>query len=273
MIHLGKSIEVEGRITREANTGDSYRLLFEKSPQPMWVFDEETTRFLAVNDAALRHYGYERSEFLTMTVKDVRPKSELPGLLEYRSQLTMAFIEFGAPTQWTHCRKDGMLMEVECKGATILFDDRRARLILIEDITERIRVTERMREHAEHFQILFDGTTDGVALHEDGIIAAANPALAVMLGCSAGNCVGQSLLDYAAPESRAGVLAAFRTASLSRLDFALRHQDGSRLRVQGYSRSLHFHGRPAQILILRDVEARVFAEFSEGLRDLTKPPK
>lgn len=50
-------------------TEERYRLLFEANPQPMWVFDRETLRFLAVNDAAVSHYGYSREEFLAMTVK------------------------------------------------------------------------------------------------------------------------------------------------------------------------------------------------------------
>lgn len=256
---------------RESDTNGSYRFLFEKNPQPMWVFDEETLRFLAVNDAALRHYGYERSEFLEMTVKDVRPSAELPGLLEYRSQLTLAFIEFGAPTQWTHRRKDGSLIEVECKGASIQFKDRPARLIIIEDITERKRAAERLRESADNFQILFEGASEGIAIHEEGVILAGNAALATLLGCSTGDCVGQSLLDFAAPEVRPSLLARLRAASLEKLDFPLWHRDGSRLQVQGSSRHLRFHGRPGQLLILRDVSARVFAEFSEGLRELALP--
>ena len=50
-----------------------YRMLFESSPLPMWVFDAETLRYLAVNDAAVRLYGYSREDFLGMTVEDLRP--------------------------------------------------------------------------------------------------------------------------------------------------------------------------------------------------------
>ena len=53
-----------------------YRMLFESSPLPMWVFDAETLRYLAVNDAAVRLYGYSREDFLGMTVEDLRPHGE-----------------------------------------------------------------------------------------------------------------------------------------------------------------------------------------------------
>src|SRR5262252_8573054 len=56
-----------------------YRMLFESSPLPMWVFDAATLRYLAVNDAAVRLYGYSREEFLGMTVEDLRPQTEAEG--------------------------------------------------------------------------------------------------------------------------------------------------------------------------------------------------
>src|SRR4051794_36851317 len=58
-----------------------YRSLFERSPRPMWVYDVETLGFLAVNDAAIRHYGYSRAEFLGMTIAHLRPPAEVPTLL------------------------------------------------------------------------------------------------------------------------------------------------------------------------------------------------
>ena len=57
-----------------------YRLLFEANPHPMWVYDLETLRFLAVNAAAVRHYGYTREEFLALTIKDIRPPEDIPAL-------------------------------------------------------------------------------------------------------------------------------------------------------------------------------------------------
>ena len=58
-----------------------YRLLFERHPLPMWVYDAQTLRFLAVNDAAVRHYGYSREEFLAMAITDIRPAEEVQQLL------------------------------------------------------------------------------------------------------------------------------------------------------------------------------------------------
>ena len=59
----------------------SYRLLFEKHPTPMWVFDVESLRFLAMNEAAIRRYGYSRAEFLRMTILDIRPEEDINSVL------------------------------------------------------------------------------------------------------------------------------------------------------------------------------------------------
>jgi len=64
-----------------SSSEDQYRLLFEGNPNPMWVYDEETLRFLAVNEAAVRVYGYSREEFLAKTIVEIRPPEERERLL------------------------------------------------------------------------------------------------------------------------------------------------------------------------------------------------
>src|SRR4029453_13257502 len=64
---------------------EQYRLLFESNPHAMWVYDRETLHFLAVNDAAVDHYGYSREEFLTMTIRDIRPTEDVALLSQYLS--------------------------------------------------------------------------------------------------------------------------------------------------------------------------------------------
>ena len=83
-------------------------MLFEASPMPMWVYDAETLAFLAVNDAAVRHYGYSREEFLAMRITDIRPPEDVPAMLadvKARGGPGLA-----APKVWRHLRKDGSLI-------------------------------------------------------------------------------------------------------------------------------------------------------------------
>ena len=124
----------------------SYRLLFESNPHPMWVYDRETLSFLAVNDAAIRNYGYSREEFLATTIKDIRPPEDIPALLEKVARVTKGL----NTTVSRHQKKDGTLIDVEIVSHTLTFAGRRAELVLSMDITELKRADE------EHLQLIHE---------------------------------------------------------------------------------------------------------------------
>lgn len=111
--------ELESRVesrTDELKASESrYRMLFESNPLPMWVYDIETHRFLAVNEAAVTHYGYTRSDFLSMTVDDARTEED----------------------SVTHYRMNGSVIQVETIGHALIFENRPARLVSVNDITAR----------------------------------------------------------------------------------------------------------------------------------------
>jgi PAS domain S-box-containing protein len=118
-----------------------YRLMFEQSPLPMWVYELHTRSFLAVNDAAVLHYGYTREEFLRMTIRDIRPAEDVP-LLESRIEHLKPL---EPPRKWRHRKKDGTLVTVESSSHEFSFDGKRARLVVANDITDRQRAEEMRR--------------------------------------------------------------------------------------------------------------------------------
>jgi len=118
---------------------ERYRLLFECNPHPLWVYDTETLAFLAVNEAAIQHYGYSREEFLAMTIKDIRPPEDIPILLDNISTVSTGLQRSGT---WRHKKKDGTIIDVEITSHTLSFAGRRAELVLAHDITERKRAEE-----------------------------------------------------------------------------------------------------------------------------------
>jgi PAS domain S-box-containing protein len=125
---------------------ERYRLLFESIPQPTWVFDAETLSFLTVNEAAVRHYGYTREEFAAMTIKHIRPPEEVPALM---AKLSYTPAGLGHDDIWKHRKKDGTEIYAEIITRDIIFSGRRARLVLANDVTERMRAEERLQEQAE----------------------------------------------------------------------------------------------------------------------------
>jgi PAS domain S-box-containing protein len=121
-------------------------LLFEDSPLPMWVFDRETFVFLAVNEAAVRNYGFSRQEFLAMTIKDIRPPEEVPKVSRALSHPVAGLERSGI---WRHWKKDGRIIDVEITTHSIDFNGRPAELVLANEVTERIRAQEALRNKSD----------------------------------------------------------------------------------------------------------------------------
>jgi diguanylate cyclase (GGDEF)-like protein/PAS domain S-box-containing protein len=119
--------------------------LFSENPQPMWVFDRETLRFIEVNAAAVAHYGYSRDEFLAMSTSDVRVVEEPPA---------EAIATSGSDEKHNGSRryriKDGRIVDVDVTSHQLVFDGRPAVLVAVQDVTERNRLEHQLRYRAFH---------------------------------------------------------------------------------------------------------------------------
>lgn len=129
---------------------ERYRNLFDNNPFPMWVYDTDNLRFLAVNSAASYFYGFSTDEFAQMTIKDLRPNedkkmpSTLPATpLEDRRRHTRIS---------KHQRKDGSVLDVEISSYRMDFDGRPGRLVLSIDVSDRLRVEETIRSINESLE-------------------------------------------------------------------------------------------------------------------------
>lgn len=126
-----------------------YRELFMANPHPMWVYDVASLAFLAVNDAAVANYGYTRGEFLTMTIRDIRPQDQ-------SAELDASVHSIPGPMRrvgiWTHRWKDGTLRRVEIATHDLMYDGRPARLTLANDVTERLAAEDQIRQLNEELE-------------------------------------------------------------------------------------------------------------------------
>lgn len=142
----GDSIGARVDLTELRRREESFRLLFDENPIPMWVVDQDTLKFLAVNNAGVSHYGYSREQFLEMTLFDIRPPEDREGFRHF--VLKGDWTSGGTP--WRHIKADGSLILVTAYARSIVHDGRPARLSAIVDITERSRAEERIRYMAHH---------------------------------------------------------------------------------------------------------------------------
>lgn len=136
-----------------------YRLMFEENPHPMWVYDSDTLRFLEVNGAAVRLYGYTRDEFLARTILDVRPTEDAD-----RVRASVALVRGSKQYSgtWHHRLKSGELIDVEIASHAITFNDRSARLVLAQDITRRTEAERAVRDAEARMRFALDAAHVGI---------------------------------------------------------------------------------------------------------------
>ena len=139
-------------------------MFFEKNPLPVWIFDSETLKFLAVNEAAVRRYGYSTDEFLGMTASDIRPPEDVPLFNEAVSSVNGT--EFRPMGEWRHRLRSGEIIEVEIHAAEFLFNGRKSTLSIIHEITERKRIESSLRQALEKHEAIFEGSRDAIFISD-----------------------------------------------------------------------------------------------------------
>jgi len=157
-------------VTEALEAKESFRLLFEGNPTPMWLFDPENMKFLAVNEAAVGHYGYDRESFLKLTLLDIVPERDR-GALEQAIR-TAPYLNSGGPSHvWQHVKADGTEIDVFTYWRIAMFCDRPAHLVSVTDVTARRQAEARIAHMAHHDaltdlpnRVLFCGRLDEALL-------------------------------------------------------------------------------------------------------------
>ncbi len=205
-----------------------YQLLFALNPYPTWVYDCETMRFVAVNDATVAGYGYTRDELLAMTVLDIRAPEEAERLKAF---LAGWGDNIGNAGIWQHLRKDGSRVWVDITTHNLVLDGRDCRMVIAHDITTE-RVT---RERLQLLERAVESSINGVVIADanapDLPVIYVNPAFESMTGYSASEILGRNcrfLQGTLRDQPELEVLrAALRTQSDCNVILSNQRKDGS----------------------------------------------
>jgi len=182
---IGVVIDISdrSRFERElAEREQRYRLLFEVTPLPAWVYDVQTFRFLAVNPAAVTHYGYSAEQFLRMTILDIRPQEDVD-----RVKLQVLARRRGFETQsrgwgYRHRKANGAVIDVDVISHAFDFEGRPARVVVINDVTDQQRL--RSREREVEAQLLQAQKMEAVGRLAGGVAHDFNNLLSVVLNAA-----------------------------------------------------------------------------------------
>ena len=143
----GKKVYVRTDVTDDKNAVESFRLLFENNPVPMWVVAKSDLKFLDVNAAAIQHYGYTRDQFLRMSSLDIRPAREYQRALDDASR---NFSTDSGEADWVHVLADGTEILVSSYARPIKYNGTEAAIISIFDVTQRRKQDARIKYMADH---------------------------------------------------------------------------------------------------------------------------
>jgi diguanylate cyclase (GGDEF)-like protein/PAS domain S-box-containing protein len=179
----------------------NYRIMFDANPLPMWVFDRKTLRFLAVNEAASRQYGFSSQEFLNLTIADIRPEEDIPALLQAASTPFQGLQESSI---WRHRKKNGTIIDVEIVGHELDFNGIDAELIAARDVTERKSAEEAVKRLASIVEFSQDAI---IGKTTEGVITSWNSAAEKMYGYTSAEAVGRDLSLLVPPGKQSEMLA------------------------------------------------------------------
>ncbi|HSV87868.1 MAG TPA: PAS domain S-box protein, partial [Bacteroidales bacterium] len=151
---------------------EKYRMLFMSNPNPMWVYDIETLKFLAVNEMFVARYGFTREEFMEMTIKDIQPQNEFPRLEEFSQHQPQGTKSSGP---WLHRLKDGTEIFVDVISYPIYFEGKNCRIVVAHDVTGRVLATRQLVEQKNMAQATLNSLSDNICvMSSDGVIISVN---------------------------------------------------------------------------------------------------
>src|SRR5947207_2005687 len=230
----------------------------------MWLCDQETLQFLGVNDAAIRHYGYTREEFLAMTAKQIRAAEDLPALMEHLATTPGKYANAGI---WKHRRKDASIIDVDVSWHKLEFGGRPSFLVLANDVTEKKQSETALRESEERYRDIFDNANDIIYTHDlHGNFTSLNQTGEQLTGYSKAEVAGMNFAQVVVPEqtdlARRMLARKIETNELATVyELEINSKSGRRLTLELSTRLMYLDGKPVGVQgIARDVSERKRAE-------------
>ena len=256
-----------------------FRNFFKLAPIPMWVVDPETNQFMSVNKAACEHYGYNESEFLNMTIYNIRKGQDFVTELEEVQRVKNETLELSQDKirkyNFYHLKKGGETIETEVFTSPILINYRKCILCISLDVTERNQIENKITkaiikaQEDERYEI-------GSELHDNvcQILAAAKMSLSMIKSS-----LPSASIESYNKSSESILLATEEIRNLShrlapaffantKLDVAFENLLGTFNMDEMYNLSINFDKSSLGILINQEVQLNLYRILQEQLRNI-----
>jgi PAS domain S-box-containing protein len=231
-----------------------YRRLFEAESDAIFLIEKETGRILDANPAATQIYGYSHDEFLSLKNIDISAEPE-------KTKESTANNHSFVPIRY-HKKNDGTIFAVEISAGVTELEGRQVHIITARDITERLRMQEKLTKSESKYRSLIEKSLDGIVISQDVKIIMVNKAFAEMLGFTVEECMENFGPHFIVPEDRERVM----NHHLQRMKgdmtdkkytLSMFHKNGERIITEFSSTAIEIDGRPASLITSRDITSRI----------------
>jgi PAS domain S-box-containing protein len=239
---------------------EKYQALFELGLEAVFLIDNQTSRILEVNAAASDMYGYSREELLAMRNTDLSAEPEDTKKVTTSTPKGSVIV----PLRF-HRRKDGSVFPVEISGRFFTWKEHSVHVAAIRDITERKQAEEALQESEEKYRSLVERANEGICIIQDGIVEYLNPRLAEMWSGTVKEFIGTPFIKHLHPDNLRKITGLYKRRVAGKdvtpiYEITLIRKDGSKLDVEVNAGVISYKGKPADLVVIRDITERKMAE-------------
>lgn len=260
---VGTHTDITHRKMAEATLAEAarrYGVMFESNPSPMWVYDVQAGKVLAVNNAALMKYDYTRATFLQLTMADLEAPAEESG---WEAHERNAPPETRTSGPWRHRCANGTLLLVEITSHAINWEERPARFLMVHDVTATIAARQALEDSELKMRSIYQGSRDAILLiDERDCVADGNPQALELFRATLTDLVGRGIWELAPlvqPDGTAShakamqCAASARTGPLAPFECRMRRLDGVEFDATISFGLIHRQTVDEVIMIVRDI--------------------
>ncbi len=231
-----------------------YRRLFEAESDAIFLIEKETGKIMDANPAASKIYGYSHEEFLSLKNTDISAEPE-------KTKESTANDHSFVPIRY-HKKRDGATFAVEISAGVTELDGKQVHIITARDITERLRMQDKLTKSESKYRTLIEKSLDGIVISQDVKIIMVNKAFAEMLGFTEEECMENFGPHFIVPEDRERVMNHHiqrmnGDMSDKKYTLSMFHKNGERIITEFSSTAIEIDGRPASLITSRDITSRI----------------